>query len=255
MYAIILAAGIGSRLLPLTQHVPKCLLEVDEDYSIIEDQLAAVERTAEIDRVLVVLGYRAYLVEAKLASMQVRVPLEVVYNPFYDRVNALMSLWLALQRRPSEFLVLNGDTLFSPSCLQDLLSAPRDKTVCLQASRVAVHQEDAVKVVVKGELITDIGKRVPREATWGESAGAMRFLGVGAEAAITMIEEMARQPANHTEYWYTLVRQMAGNEVPIHLHECSPDEWLEIDDHRDLELARTVIRRWRGRKHAVRRPA
>jgi choline kinase len=204
------------------------------------------------------------MAEAELRSMETDVPLDVVYNPFFQQVNALMSLWLALQRRPSEFLVLNGDTLFTAAAIRNLLRAPRNQGICVQFSRLVERHEtqrvrgviphrstdDAVKIMVDRGLLTHIGKDIPEERATGESAGAMRFLGDGAAAAIRQIEEMARQPVNHSAYWYALVSRLIAEGLPVHVRACPRDQWTEIDDRGDLELVKATMYRWQAPRGA-----
>jgi len=241
MKAVILAAGQGTRLLPLTSDRPKCLVEIGDGISIIEQQLLAIDRAGQMDGVLLVLGYRAAMVEAKLSSLHLRTAVEVVYNPFFDESNALVSLWLAMQRRPTDFVVINGDVVFSPRCLQTLAAATDQESVLLLASRKAAFGVDAVKVVAFGNRLRRIGKELAVDETTGESAGLVRFRGDGATAAILTIERMLRQRESRNGFWYTLLGRMIDDRFPIHVRECSPDDWFEVDYHGDLEEVRSHV--------------
>src|SRR5205823_4233662 len=208
---------------------PKCLVEIGDGISIIEQQLLAIDRAGQMDGVLLVLGYRAAMVEAKLSSLHLRTAVEVVYNPFFDESNALVSLWLAMQRRPTDFVVINGDVVFSPRCLQTLAAATDQESVLLLASRKAAFGVDAVKVVAFGNRLRRIGKELAVDETTGESAGLVRFRGDGATAAILTIERMLRQRESRNGFWYTLLGRMIDDRFPIHVRECSPDDWFEVD--------------------------
>ncbi len=241
MEAIILAAGRGTRLLPLTEELPKCLLEVDDNITVIERQLLSIEQAGAIDRVLMVVGHKATAVEASLAKRARGVPIEFIFNPFFDEHNALVSLWLALQRRPKEFVVLNGDVVFSAACLSQVLDAPREAQVCLLYSPKTTLADDAVKVTAVDGLLTHIGKDLPADQASGESAGIIRFVEDGARAAHRIADEMLRDLSNRSRFWYALVSQMLEAGNPVTALPCDPDKWFEIDVHADLAVVRQYL--------------
>ena len=110
--ALILAAGRGLRL---RLSSPKCLVDVG-GRSLLHHQLDALER-AGIDRVTMVLGYEHQQVEDAAEGRT-----EVVLNERYADTNSLYSFWLARGAVEGDLLVLNGDVLFAPELLRDLLA-------------------------------------------------------------------------------------------------------------------------------------
>src|SRR5262249_15375311 len=122
MKAVILSAGQGSRLLPLTAERPKCLLPVGPK-SLIEWQIDILSRCG-IDEIVVVVGFRAALVEAALAKLaRPGLTIRTVFNPFYNVADNLGSCWLARHEMTGGFLLLNGDTLFESPVLRRLLQS------------------------------------------------------------------------------------------------------------------------------------
>ena len=102
MKAVILSAGQGSRLLPLTAERPKCLLPLGPK-SLIEWQVDILSRGG-VDEIVVVVGFRAALVEdalAKLARKGLRI--RTLLNPFYNVADNLGSCWLARQEMAGDF--------------------------------------------------------------------------------------------------------------------------------------------------------
>ena len=121
MRAIVLSAGQGRRLLPLTAEIPKCLLPVDGDRTLLEVQLATLARCG-ISRVSVVSGFGVEGVERFLAGTPVPgLTVELVFNPFYAVSDNLATCWVAREAMSEDFLLLNGDTLFEPTVLRRLL--------------------------------------------------------------------------------------------------------------------------------------
>ena len=122
--ALILGAGQGSRLLPLTEQLPKCLLDLGNGRSMLEWQLRGLME-AGIGEAVVVTGFRSDLVEQALqritpAGMTVR----TLFNPFYKLADNLASCWMARSELRAPCLILNGDTLFEPEIARRLLAAP-----------------------------------------------------------------------------------------------------------------------------------
>src|SRR3712207_5893851 len=108
--AIILSAGKGSRLLPLTAERPKCLIELS-GRSLLEWQLDALEEAGLTD-IVVVTGFRDDLVDGVAAR---RRGVRTLFNPFYHVADNLGSVWMAREELDRDTLLLNGDTLISPA--------------------------------------------------------------------------------------------------------------------------------------------
>ena len=241
MEGIVLAAGRGSRLLPLTMDTPKCLIEVGEGTCVLEEQIRAMEACG-ISRLTLVLGYRAEQIEARLVRMRPTLPIDIVYNPFYDVSNALVSLWFGLRHAPKDFFVLNGDVVLSRGCLQQLVDAPPGQRVSMLYSRRDGYGVDAVKVRADGSRLQAVGKDLPAELASGESVGLIRFREAGAIAACATAERLVHDPRNLAAYWYTLIRQMVAEGIPVNLIEVDPASWVEMDYHGDVEAVRQWFR-------------
>ncbi|HEV2746728.1 MAG TPA: NTP transferase domain-containing protein, partial [Allosphingosinicella sp.] len=116
--AIILSAGKGSRLLPLTAERPKCLIELSGK-PLLEWQLDALAASG-IREAVVVTGFRDDLVDAVAER---RAGVRTLFNPFYHVADNLGSVWLARAEFNRDTLLLNGDTLVSPPLLERVLAA------------------------------------------------------------------------------------------------------------------------------------
>ena len=117
MRAIILAAGVGSRLQALSGGKPKCLVEIG-GRPLILHQLEALADHG-IGPVLIVAGYKADEVRSVVGDRA-----EFVVNDRYQETNSLYSLWLAREHVDGPFILLNCDLFFSPEILERLLDAP-----------------------------------------------------------------------------------------------------------------------------------
>src|SRR5215218_2649107 len=121
---MVLAAGAGRRLAPYTDTLPKTLVPVDGDRTILDIALANL-RSAGLDEVVVVTGYAAGAVEERRAALEERhdVRLELVYNPKAEEWNNAYSLWCAREHFARGVLLVNGDTVHPISVEHTLLAA------------------------------------------------------------------------------------------------------------------------------------
>ena len=148
MKAIILSAGQGRRLLPLTESSPKCALQV-ADRSILEAQLGEIAKCA-IDEVLVITGFGADRVDEIVAGIQAP-RVRTLFNPFFALSDNLGTCWVASPEMQEPFVLINGDTLFESEILRALLSSPDTAPVTLVTDAKDAYDADDMKVVVEGK--------------------------------------------------------------------------------------------------------
>ena len=122
MKAIILSAGQGKRLLPLTKNAPKCSLPV-QGQSILEWQLGEIAR-CDIDEVVVVTGFGARKVEAIIADTTA-VQARTFFNPFFAHSDNLGTCWVAREEFSEPFVLINGDTLFEAAVYSVFCASPQ----------------------------------------------------------------------------------------------------------------------------------
>jgi len=166
MKAVILCAGVGGRLRPLTDDRPKCLVEVG-GRTILESCLANLE-AGGIDEIVLVTGYKSELVE-RLALDKCRAQVTFVYNGEYARTNTAVSLNLALKRMNSDFVLVNGDVLFDRGILDDLLRDPVRN--CLAVDPDASLDGEEVKVIARDGRVEKVGKDADPARSLGEAIG------------------------------------------------------------------------------------
>jgi len=238
MKAIVLSAGQGRRLLPLTAEVPKCLLTVDADRPILELQLRALERCG-IRYVTVMVGFGAEKVERFLAThLFGDLEIRTRYNPFFATSNNLATCWLAIPEMAEDFVLLNGDTLFEADVLRRLLTAPQ-APVTLTIDRKMDYDEDDMKVTLNdGRRLTAVGKTLVAPMVHGESIGLMRFCGQGVVAFRAALDAAIREPEALHRWYLSVINSMASSVV-VDAVSIQGHWWTEIDTPEDLERARS----------------
>ena len=240
MKAIILSAGQGRRLLPLTENTPKCALDVGGK-SALQWQLEQISKT-DLDEVVVMTGFHADIVES-IAAASTGVPARTTHNPFYAACDNLGTCWLARPEMDGDFVVINGDTLFESAILQRLLESKADNAVTLVIDRKGDYDDDDMKVVEQGGKLLRVGKKLPGEPVNAESIGMMAFRGTGPELFSAKLDAMMRDETSLIRWYLSAVDEMAQNgDVGV----CSIEglDWCEIDDAADLAHAATVVANW-----------
>jgi len=240
-HAIILSAGQGSRLLPLTQDRPKCLIDFS-GRSLIEWQIRALAANG-IEGVTVVTGFRSELVEAALARIDAGVAMRTLFNPFYKVADNLGSCWIAREAMDRDFLILNGDTLVSPEIVATLLREAR-APITVTVDVKPAYDEDDMKVQREGDRLLAIGKRLPASASNAESIGMLAFRGAGVAIFRDQVEAMMRTPEG-THNWYLKAIDALAPGGVVGTVSIEGMDWAEVDFPQDVAIATALTGRWR----------
>ncbi len=238
MKALILSAGQGSRLLPLTEDLPKCLLPIDSR-NLIELQIENLAKCG-VDEVAVVTGFHAGTVDDFLDNLRrPGLTIRTVFNPFFNVADNLASCWMARGEMEQEFVLLNGDTLFEPAVLGKLLDAPA-APITLAIDRKDSYDSDDMKVRLNGSRLIEVGKTLSSEAIDGESIGIMRFSGDGPRAFSNVLDEIMRTP-NGITWWYLKAIGVLADQGLVETHSIEGLTWGEVDFKEDLDRARLLF--------------
>jgi choline kinase len=237
--AIILSAGQGRRLFPVTRELPKCLVPVDGERSVLEMQLRILASHG-VREAVVMGGYGIEKVERFAASHGVPgLSVRVRYNPFFDQADNLITAWLASRDFDGECILLNGDTLFEGEVVARLLASP-PSPVTIVVNVKASYDDDDMKVQIAGGLVRAIGKDLDPAESQGEAIGMTLLRGNGAAAMREAFEQLVRRFGQQRAYYTTAIGELARREL---VRACSMKGlwWGEIDSLEDLEAVRKGI--------------
>jgi choline kinase len=234
MKTVILAAGEGRRLHPLTKDRPKAMLEVG-GRMLIERALSAL-RGAGIERseVIILSGHKVE--KLKEAAPDCR----FIHNEIYDRTNNIYSLWLAGgELAGQEFLLLNSDVLFASQMVKNILQDARSSLMMVDDVNPLVKEEMRVMVNAK-QRITAIAKTLDRKQSAGEYIGVARFGKDFSKAFFDKMDEMIK--AGETGVWYENAIAEILDEHPLYALSTKGLPWIEVDTFEDLARAEEVAR-------------
>jgi len=239
MKAIILSAGQGSRLLPLTEGRPKCMLPLGTR-TLIEWQIWALAQQG-IEDITVVVGYHAQDVQALLRTLEgPRLKIDTIFNPFYKLADNLASCWMARAAMTDDFIILNGDTVVEPAIVARLLASPK-APITVTIDKKESYDADDMKVHLKGTRLLDIGKTLLPDRTDGESIGMLSFRGDGPRLFRETLETIMHTPEG-LKWWYLrAIAQIAENHL---VETCSIEglRWGEVDFPADLERVSNLVK-------------
>jgi choline kinase len=236
----VLAAGQSQRLRPYTDSLPKTLVTVDGESTILDIILANMAKSGITD-VTLVAGYAAEALDARVPDMSSRhgVTIDTIYLDRFDRNNAY-SLWLARDRFAEGALLVNGDTVHPVEVEATILSAPSDGAALLLALDVTKQLTDeAMKVTRDGDgNVARITKQMPVEAAHGEYIGVSLIGPAIADDLASALEETWQRDPN--QYYEDGYQTLVDRGVPVGVAPLPPLEWVEVDDHADLQRARDL---------------
>lgn len=227
-HAILLAAGQGTRLLPITSTLPKCLVEVG-GRSILEHQLDALAQ-AGVGRVTVMTGYRHAQV---VAALEKPMPLQVEarFNPFWAVASSIGSVWAARDLMDAPFCIINGDTLFDAAILTSALATPIASLGLVVEPIVAADYDDML-VTLDGAQISAVGKDLPESSATHRSLGCIIADG-GHHEYRQVMEEIIAERNGVGAYHHAIVDRLARRWL-VSAIERAPGIWQEIDRTEDI---------------------
>lgn len=235
MKAIILAAGVGRRLWPLTATCPKCLLRFGRQ-TLFERMLMALEH-AGVREVVIVVGWLRHMVMDAVDRSETKLTMRYIVNPRYQK-GSLLSLWRAREELNEDLLILDADVLCPPTLLSRLVYSAHDNA-CLLDPR-AVPSGEEMMLAARWGRVWHIGRQVPGVwETIGESVGFYKLTEEAGRQLRQNVELCFRQGKIHADYEHALLPVL--RECVVGYERVDDVPWIEIDTPADVEQAEHEI--------------
>jgi choline kinase len=237
---LVLAAGLGKRLAPLTEERPKGLLELG-GRSLLARLLDGLQ-AAGVHQTVLVVGYRQDMIRAALGTSHRGMPLRYVVNPDFEK-GPRLSLWAGrAQFGRDDVLLADGDVLYAPPLLEKVIRAPEPNVFLGEPEFLDTGEEQNLYCV--GDRVASIRRGVsgPPSVSYETRAEWVGFVKVGPPAGAALaatLDGMVRDGRVDGDYEVALDSLLGAHAFAM----CSTAglPWIEIDFPQDLDAAKTEI--------------
>lgn len=238
MKAIILAAGIASRLRPLTDTTPKCLLKIGER-SLLERAFDALIQNG-FDEFVIVTGYRQQQITDFLNVRYPQQKITFIYNERYESTNNIYSLWLTRPHVDKEnVLLLDSDILFDPQIVAGLLNS--DKKDILALNRHELGAEEIKVIVDQEQKVLEISKVCSITDAVGESIGIEKMSASYTKSLFCELEVMIEKEGLDNIFYERAFERLIPQGHSFYVLDTTQFFSAELDTVEDFEQAQKLI--------------
>jgi choline kinase len=247
MKAVILAAGSATRMRPLSENLPKCLLPIGGK-PILQRMLENVV-AAGIFEIGLVIGYKASAIRSFVKERFPFHRIRFIVNPKFESTNNAFSLLMAHEyvlnkshpaAVPQDLLLLDADIIFTPDLLPFLLRQQALNKIAVRTE--GTHDEEEVRVEAnQNGTIRSIGKMLPHEGTLGESIGIEVFSSSTARRLFEILEQRVRSGIGRTEFYEASFQALINEGIELKAIDVSRFPSIEIDTPEDLRAAEAMV--------------
>lgn len=237
MIAVILAAGRGSRLESYTDNLPKSLLTLNDDRTILDYNIKLL-RDLGVKKQIIVTGYESSKIEQHVQDED---DIQCIYNPFWDKCNVLGSLYMALPFIGDDFLFLHADTVVSDSAWQKMLEKEDDIVLPYQEKECG-KEEMKVLHDSKGKIMA-INKSMDPKKADGEFLGIAKFKSDMKKFIESTSKELFKTGNLHY-YMESVVEKAINANINIATFDIGDELFIEIDFEEDYQEAKNLFAKY-----------
>jgi choline kinase len=238
MKAVILAAGIASRLRPLTDHTPKCLLQV-AGKSLLERTIDAVVSNGIRD-IVIVTGYLREMLEDFVVRSYPELDITFVHNKDYASTNNIYSLWLTKDAvKNDSLLLLDSDILFDSHIITRLLESGYDSCLALNSHKLG---EEEIKVIAAPDKkVVEISKTCAIDDALGESVGIEKMSPAFVKALFAEMDAMILKEGLSNVFYELAFERMIRQGAALYVVDTTSLFSMELDTVEDFEHAKELM--------------
>lgn len=235
MKAVILAAGVGKRLHALTQHYPKCLIEIG-GRSLLSRYFDALAQV-NIRQIVLVVGYKQEMIREAVTTFPGSHSVQFIVNEDYQR-GSIGSLWRAREVLDDDAIIMDADVLFHQAILDRLVQSVHANALLMDESVTQTTEE--CMVVVRNHRVVALTKRMPTPYdNAGEGVGFLKVSKVDGPYLFKAVEGRIHQGQLDMEYEDALEEFFQSTAVGYETIGGLP--WIEIDFPEDVQCAQNDV--------------
>ena len=233
MTYIILSAGKGLNLQPLTLNHPKSLYKLDDKTTILQRLVRIIRKYDTEAEIVVVVGYMYKHIEKELEDDNVK----FVLNPFYSVTGSMGSLWFAKDYLQRENLtIINGDIVASDKLMREVVSEHTDYPYVLLDS---THTEsNKYNVQIQGDLVCVMSKNLTEYA--GNYASVTKLDAVSSRFLLEQLNQMVNEEMYDLFFEDALVQMIFQKNFELYYKDIKDYQWTEVDCVDDLLKAKRI---------------
>lgn len=235
MRAVIPAAGMASRLRPLTDHTPKCLLPIGGK-SLLQRAMDGLIQEG-IEHFTIVTGYLGKLIQDFVSANYPSLDVHFLQNPDYETTNNIYSLYLAREdAEGKDILLLDSDIVFDPQIVARLLQSPQPDTLAL--SRHPLGEEE-IKVITDSQgMVTQINKVCSISDAIGESIGIEKMSAAYTSQLFPLLEQMIEREGLKNVFYEKAFERLIQQGLKFGVTDVTDLFCAELDTPEDFMQAK-----------------
>ena len=235
MTYIILAAGKGNNLQPLTLKYAKTSYKLDEETSVLQRMVRSIRRADKNAEIVVVVGYKAEEIKKELDGENVI----FVMNPFYEVTNSISSVWFARDYLERENVtIVHGDAVFSDEIVSSYLTVPTDYPYVLVDS--SYERPGAYNTVTQGDQVLVMSKKL--EHFTAKYCCMTKLDPVSSRLLKQEVDSMINGNMYDQYFEDSLVQMIMFHDFQLFCKDITGKKWAEVDTVDDLLTAQEIHR-------------
>ena len=233
MTYIILAAGKGNNLQPLTLKYAKTSYKLDEDTTVLQRMVRSIRQVDKNAEIVVVVGFKAETLKAELDGENVK----FVMNPFYEVTNSISSVWFARDYLERENVtIVHGDAVFSDEIVQTYLTVPTDYPYVLVDS--SYNRPGAYNAVTQENQILVMSKKL--EHFTAKYCCLTKLDPVSSRLLKQEVDSMINSNMYDQYFEDSLVQMIMFHDFQLFCVDIAGKKWAEVDSVDDLLTAQRI---------------
>lgn len=231
-----MSAGTGTRLRPLTESIPKTLLEID-NITIIERMVKNLFDNG-VDKFIFVVGhFKEKVIDFKeVLEDKYPITINIIENNQYSTTNTSVSTYLATKDLDDDFILINGDNIVDPKIITNLIKTNNTALVIDNSKDL---NEESFKVIIDNNVVVDIGKGLDISKSSGEFIGLSKVI---KEDTLLFNEILKRLLDDDPQNYYDLTYKQLSTLTDFDFSFTNGLKWTEIDDFNDWKIAQKLVK-------------